>query len=1071
MNKGENQLKPEENQDFASVDHNLRKLLHQQATYIWTWNKDSLHIEVDQHFFNKIGISSAKNSLAQKLYEILHPEDKTTWLRFIVKLRQKININPFDIRFQHTSGNYIWFRITTNDPSDPKTRVGLLLDVTKDKDDLVFTQDKSRRLEVSIQNNFGLNIIIDQDLNIKHVHNSGLILRETAENIFQKLTIDSIFEKNSRKAFFEALDETSQFPNKEIKTEVTTNPVYTKTSLCLEIIIINKLEDPKIKGIVVDARDITDHKILEAKLKKQRQEYLNLFEEYEAQNKKIKIKNEILESKNREIANANEQLKKSENRFLSLSGIVKEAITVIENDKKVFISDRLAQITGYPIEELYNIDITHLADPKEKITTTYPADDNKNIQELNFWGYTKNGERRYFSSIIYKEQVAGKPSYTFIITTDQTSHKVQTELLRENQMKLKATLESLQKWIIVVDNKGFIINFYKPSRTTYFLLKEGTDPTGKHYTELPLPDEFIEKVLEASVKVQKQGVAQTIEIPIEIKGKIRWYYVNISIRYSTTGQNIGWTLVLDDITRIKATEMELKNRETQLYSLINHFPDIVCLKDKENRWILANKPLLELYGLDNQPYLLKTCKELAAKYPENKTLYNKCTEADAIAWHKGSQYKYDMHFDQGTESPRSYEIIKVPIYDNEGEPAWLIMLGRDVTARKKMTEELKHAKENAEMADHLKTAFLTNMSHELRTPLNGIVGFSQLLSQPNLTREEHKEFTRIIIESSNFLLNIINDIIDLSKIETGQFTINIKPVNIKELLHDSIKYYKNHYKKSAVNLELEYPELPEQIIIDTDKIRLQQILNNLVANAFKFTKKGEINISIDFDQSHQHLLIKVRDTGIGIDSRYHDIIFDRFRQVEEGYTREYGGAGLGLAISRKLIEMLGGKISLISEPGMGSEFTIKLPYITSSLEDQTLTKPADISFIENKSVLAVEDDAGSYLLLKSILRNTGCELIHAKNGKEALETIKAKKQIDLILMDVQMPVMDGLEATIKIKQLNKNIPIIAQTAHAFTNDREKCLTAGCDEYITKPVRFNDLFTAMYKTLVKSPEHE
>ncbi len=1044
----------------------LRQLLHQQATYIWLWEKDSSHIEVDHHFREKLGIEDCNETLADRLYQILHPSDRIKWLRFIVQLRQEKAVQPFEIRFQHASREYTWFRITTGKTTNPENRMGLLLDITKDKQDLANTKHKTARLEASIQNNFGLNIIIDRDLNIKHIHNGRLVLKQNTEKILKKLTIDSIFNKESRTHFFESLDEIIRIPDAEIKTEVKTNPLYTKEARCLEIIIINKIKDPEVQGFVIDARDISDHKLMEVKLKKQRQEYLNLYEEYEAQNKKIKIKNEILESKNQEIAETNNKLIQSENRFLSLSKIVNEAITIIENEKTVFISERLAQITGFPIEELYNIDITHLANSSESVKPQYPDSDNKNIYKINFWGNTKNGEKKYLSNIFYKEQATGKPTYTFIITTDQTQEKIQNELLRENQMKLKATLESLQKWIIVVDNKGFIINFYKPTNTSYFLLKEGSDPTGKHYTELPLPDQFIEKILEAGLKVQEEGIAQSIEIPIEIKGKIRWYYVNISIRYSTTGQNIGWTLVLDDITRIKATEMELKNRETQLYSLINHFPDIVCLKDKENRWILANKSLLELYGITNEPYLLKTCKDLATIHPENKAIYSKCAETDVITWHTQKQYKYDMIFDRGHKSPRSYEIIKVPIFDNEGEPAWLIMLGRDVTKRNHMTHELQQAKENAEMADQLKTAFLTNMSHELRTPLNGIVGFSQLLNQPKTTPEEQNEFIKIIIESSNYLLNIINDIIDLSKMETGQISLNINPVNIKEMLLDSFRYYKTNFKKSNLTFEKEFPDIPEQIIIDTDKVRLQQVINSVVANAFKFTKSGTIKISVGFDQNHEFLLIKIKDTGIGIDPKFHKTIFERFRQVEEGYTREYGGAGLGLPIAKKLTEMLGGKISLESEPGIGSQFTIKLPYISTPKELRKDKAPADISFIENKSVLAVEDDAGSYLLLKSILQHTGCNLIHAKNGQEALKTIETHNPIDLILMDVQMPVMDGLEATRQIKKINNKIPIIAQTAHAFSNDREKCLAAGCDEFITKPIRFNDLFHVMYRTLVK-----
>jgi PAS domain S-box-containing protein len=725
----------------------------------------------------------------------------------------------------------------------------------------------------------------------------------------------------------------------------------------------------------------------------------------------------------------------------------------------------MAQITGYPIEELYNIKITDLAAPGESCKMMPFNEDHNNAYQINFWGLTKNGERKYFSNIFYNEVNPGKPSYKFIITTDKTNEKIQNELLRSNEMKLKATLESLQKYIIVIDSKGFIINYYKPSSVKHFVFDPALNPVGKHYTDLPLSEDFIERILDTTIKVQNEGKSKTIEVPLQVKNKIRWYYVNISIRYSTTGQNIGWTLVMDDITRIKATEMQLKNREAQLFSLINHFPDIVCLKDNENRWILANKQMLELYGIKNKPYLLKNCREMATMYPENKTLFDKCHDTDIQAWDARSQIKFDVTFDTDQEVPRSFEIIKVPIFDEDDNPNWLIMLGRDITNRNRMNQELKAAKENAEKADQLKTAFLTNMSHELRTPLNGIVGFSQLLKNNLYDQQEHDEFVDIIYDSSNLLLSIINDIIDLSRMETGQINFDIKPVNINELLKEAFSSYRRQYKKKEIQLHLEFPRVPKEIIIDTDKVRLHQVLNNLVANAYKFTKAGRIDIVVDFDDGHKNLIISVSDTGIGIPKQYHNTIFERFRQVEEGYSREYGGAGLGLAISKKLTEVLGGTIKIESELNKGSKFSVVLPYIQKPYEVEPSQKIPDIEFIKNKKVLAVEDDAGSYLLLKSILQNTGCKLIHSKNGKEAIDLLQNDQNIDLVLMDMQMPVMDGLEATRQIKGLNANIPIIAQTAHAFTNDREKCLSAGCDEFITKPIRFNELFSAMYRIMV------
>jgi PAS domain S-box-containing protein len=1047
----------------------LRDLLHQQNTYIWKWDSQKTRVEIDELFYQKLHISPDSSNLTSQILSLVHPEDKMKWLRFIVNLKNLSPIETFEIQISNHNSQFIWFRVTTEPIGRNESRMGLILDITKDKEHLSLYKNTSNRIEKSIQNNSGLNIVIDNHYKIKHIHNPGKILGANKLHDWHGLTFKDILKPESQHELENKLEEITLNPNSESKLIVKTNSEYTKTEKCLEMVLVNKLLDPLIRGVIIDARDITSHIDLQSELERQNINYHNLSLDYENQNKKIKIKNEILELKNKEIEEANKKLISSEERFLSLSRIVDQAITIIENNTIVYLNDRLAQITGYPLEELYNMKITDLAAPGESCKKIPIEDENKEGYQINYWGFTKNGERKYFSNTFYTEKSPGKPIYEFIITTDKTKEKIQNELLRNNEMKLKATLESLQKYIIVIDSKGFIINYYKPSSVNYNVFDSSLKPIGKHYTDLPLPEEFIERILDTTIKVQNEGKSKTVEIPLEIKGKVRWYYVNISIRYSTTGQNIGWTLVMDDITKIKATEMQLKNREAQLFSLINHFPDIVCLKDNENRWILANKPLLELYGIKNKPYLLKSCRELATLYPENKILYTKCHETDIEAWHAGEQIKYDMSFDMSKEAPRSYEIIKVPIFDNEGNPNWLIMLGRDITNRKKMNSELKIAKESAEKADQLKTAFLTNMSHELRTPLNGIVGFSQLLKNHFYNEKEHDEFVDIIYDSSNLLLSIINDIIDLSRMETGQISFDIKPVNINELLKETFNSYKRQYQHKKISLHLDFPRNPREIIIDTDKIRLQQILNNLMANAYKFTKEGRIDITVDFEKNHKNLIISVADTGIGIPEKYHATIFERFRQVEEGYTREYGGAGLGLAISKKLAEVLGGCIKLQSEVGKGSTFNIILPYIQRPIEIDSYQQIPDIKFIKNKRVLAVEDDAGSYLLLKSIFQNTGCKLLHSKNGQEAIELLKKDRNIDLILMDMQMPVMDGLEATMHIKAMDSQIPIIAQTAHAFTNDREKCLNAGCEEFITKPIRFNELFNAMYKILVKGKQ--
>lgn len=1045
----------------------LKKLLNQQSTYVWCWNSDTQSLKIDNAFYELIGQISSPILSDETISKAIFPPDISTWQTVLNALKSNENIPNTEIRFVNKSNQISWFRLATDQNTDTEQRIGLLTEIKKDNNQNPEATDVCTRLYKAIQNKNGLNIILSPKRRIVHIHNAGVFGEKLSELNNNKFIFDSLFEEKSRKLFQATFAKAQKKIDEEYKIEVSMIPGENQTSRTLEMVIINKENDPHINGFIIYAHDITVRKKMEKHIEEQCEQYTSLTRDYEAQNKKIRIKNEILESKNREIAQINKRLQQSENRFLSLSRIVDQAISIRENQKPVFVSNRLAEITGYPIEELYDFDINDLAainHEHDMIVNEFAQSNYNTIREFSFWGTTKNGDKRYFSNTFYNEKIPGYPDYEFIITTDRTKEKLQNEVLRDNEVKLKATLESLQKYIIVIDNKGYIVNYYYPSAPKQQRLDLSIIEDGMHYTELPFPDEFIERILDGAIDVQQKGTSQNIELPLEINGKTRWFYINISIRYGTTGQNIGWTLVMDDITKIKATEMQLKNREAQLFGLINHFPDIVGLKDKEGRWIIANKQLQELYGIKNQPYLLKTCRELAIQSPENKAVLNKCHETDKVAWHKKDQIKYDVIFDRPNESPRSYEIIKVPVFDENKESTWLIMIGRDVTDRINMTQEIELAKEEAERADKLKSIFLTNMSHELRTPLNGILGFSQLLRNGEHSQNEKTEFLNIVWESSNLLLEIINDIIDLSRMETEQISLNIRPVNVKDVLHEAYSLFHTRFSTKNLSLNLNFPETPKQIIIDSDKVRLQQIINNLLSNAYKFTKKGTISISVSFSDHHEHLIIEVEDTGIGIDAEHFETIFERFRQVEEGCTREFGGLGLGLAISLRLSEILGGTIKLESKKSQGSKFSLVLPYISSQNAKKRIKAPPDISFLQYKTILAVEDDAGSYLLLKSILGNTGCNLLHAKNGLDAIEMIRKHTNIDVILMDVQMPIMDGLEATKKIKAIRNNLPIIAQTAHAFTNDRERCESIGCDGYITKPIKFNELFSALYENL-------
>lgn len=379
-----------------------------------------------------------------------------------------------------------------------------------------------------------------------------------------------------------------------------------------------------------------------------------------------------------------------------------------------------------------------------------------------------------------------------------------------------------------------------------------------------------------------------------------------------------------------------------------------------------------------------------------------------------------------------------------------------VIARKQYEEQLITAKEKAEESDRLKTVFLSNMSHEVRTPMNAIIGFSNLLKDNTLTEEERNEYIDIISNRTVDLLNIITNIIDISRFETGTVEVYNNEFNIKNLFVDLYEYYqkvKTETNKSQIELTLALSEESNKII--TDYSKLKQIINNLLNNAFKFTEKGQISFGYEFDQTKKEILVFIKDSGKGIADDKKRIIFNSFRQANEGNIRVHQGLGLGLSISKKIVELLNGKIWVESTENVGSTFYFTIPLIFAKVEELKQVannKPLDLT---NKKILIAEDIESNYLLLETAIKRTNASIIWAKNGKQAVE-IATNQKIDLILMDINMPVMDGATAAKIIKEHNENQIIIAQTAFSDMNEANISKKYNCDEILHKPISLKNL---------------
>jgi signal transduction histidine kinase/CheY-like chemotaxis protein len=412
-----------------------------------------------------------------------------------------------------------------------------------------------------------------------------------------------------------------------------------------------------------------------------------------------------------------------------------------------------------------------------------------------------------------------------------------------------------------------------------------------------------------------------------------------------------------------------------------------------------------------------------------------------------------------------------PLNDSSGKPKQFVLMHENITESKIAEQELIKAKEHAEESDRLKSAFLANMSHEIRTPMNGILGFAELLKEADLTNEQQSHYINIIEKSGARMLNIINDIIDISKIESGQMKVEVSETNVNELIENLYFFFKSECEGKGLQLHFRNALPVKESIINSDREKIYAILTNLIKNAVKFTKTG--GIEFGYEKNEGYLRFFVKDTGMGIRPDQLEMVFERFRQGSVLLSRDYEGSGLGLSISKAYVEMLGGKIWVESKVRIpserndgGSTFYFTLPYSNLSVSnspdvsaESSKIKPEKMRKLK---VLIAEDDEGSEMYLTAILSLFSREILVTKTGVNAVEMCRKNPDLDLILMDIKMLDMDGYQATSLIREFNKDVVIVAQTAFAQNGTRELAIEAGCNDYLSKPIHRNELYKVLYQ---------
>jgi PAS domain S-box-containing protein len=620
------------------------------------------------------------------------------------------------------------------------------------------------------------------------------------------------------------------------------------------------------------------------------------------------------------------------------------------------------------------------------------------------------------------------------VIQDITDRRKANEALRDSENKYRRIFENIQVLYYESSMDGIILEISPSISVLSQGLYNREDLLGKSMSEFYSFSEERQLLIDA---LMVNGSIADFEITLRNRdGSLIPCSVSAKIGFDPAGcpeKIIGSML---DISERKRAEEALKQSYSFSESLLKTIPFGMNIVDENGTILFLSDNFKRVFGEES---VGEKCWQL---YRDDKKQCVDCPLRKGIVIGETEVYE-----SQGVLGKRIFEISHTGmIY--QGKKAMLEIF-QDITDRKENEEELIRAKEKAEESDRLKTAFLHNISHEIRTPMNAIVGFSALLSESNVDHQTRQSYIDVIKQGSNHLLAIITDIVDIANIEARLVRMAKTEMNLNSKLKTLCDQYLLIAEEKKIEFTCETSLDYSDAFILTDGTKLLQIITNLINNALKFTHTGSIKLKYKVKGSFLEFLVS--DTGIGISKEHHSRIFDRFYQVQNTVSRVYEGTGLGLSISKAYVEMLGGKMWLESEPGTGTTFYFTIPYEQSySARDAAADRivPEIARLPQKLKILIAEDIDSNFKLLKYFLAGTDYEILRAVNGREAVDICLSENKIDLILMDIKMPVMDGYTAVKLIREKNCTVPIIAQTAYA--DDKEKAIQGGCSGFISKP---------------------
>lgn len=695
------------------------------------------------------------------------------------------------------------------------------------------------------------------------------------------------------------------------------------------------------------------------------------------------------------------------------------------------------------------------------------------IQDFNATSLLQSDFAPHDTSVHWVKQFAADFEYNndlqelFAILKNQREQIKDAQLqLRKNNDQLLAILNNLSSCVVLEDGKRNVLTLNKPfcdllniklSPTNFAglaneALAEYFSPFigGPHAWNLianPILDGF-KPVLDFEMPVWSDGRLITLSY--------------VPIRFDDKSINHLW--IFKDRTVERNAERVLRLREERYRNIIANMNLGLLEVDREERILSTNKSFCEMSGYSEAELIGVKASELFIQdnltKEEHKAILERRTNLQSDA--------YQLKIKNKHKQPRWWLVSGAPLLNDRGEVIGSIGIHLDITSQKETESELIVARDSARESSKAKESFLANMSHEIRTPMNAILGMSKQLSKTKLNKEQ-AFFNSTIVTAADNLLVILNDILDISKIEAGKLSIEHIPFNLKELVTKLYSLMEMKAKEKGLRLNMHFDvDLPDNLV--GDPYRLNQILYNLVGNAIKFTDKGHVNIKCKLlrdNQDNCKVSISVKDTGIGMDESFAAHLFEKFSQEDLSITRRFGGTGLGLSISKQLSELMGGGITLQSKKGEGSVFTLELPFVKADIDSTQLleSKTTVLSPIAllGKRILLAEDNELNRIVAVTTLQSFGAEVVEAENGLRAIDLLKSRREFDIVLMDLSMPEMDGLMATRNIRhELKMDIPVIALTANAILGEKQKCLDEGMDDYISKPFEELDLVRMILK---------